>query len=196
MELLEYIESKYYKVKTLQKLHRTSLKGLEDKIERNTNYTLIDFQNLYKQIKRYDMLIPIWDIRKIIDYELEKQNKTKLALCTYLDIPVVAFDKIEFRLKELNKISKYLKVPPQTFKEIYQLEKCFKVNKNRQYVNMILEKIKNNDSYCCCQIHKTDESKCPLVYFEKLPQYIEIEKLCTNGAKNKICFCGVYEEVK
>ena len=52
------------------------------------------------------------------------------------------------------------------------------LNPNREVVQKILEKIRNNDGYCPCQLEKTPETKC----------------MCENFRQQDkgYCHCGLY----
>lgn len=50
------------------------------------------------------------------------------------------------------------------------------INPDIEFVKEIREEIKKNDGYCCCELLKTEDLKCP----------------CYNMRINKICECGLY----
>lgn len=51
-----------------------------------------------------------------------------------------------------------------------------KLNPNKNKVQEIRNKLKNNDGYCPCMIEESEDTKCP----------------CKNMRENKICICGLY----
>ena len=52
-------------------------------------------------------------------------------------------------------------------------------NPNKEEVNYIKEKIKENDGYCTCQLEKNENTKC-------------ICKSFLNQKENGWCHCGLY----
>ena len=57
-----------------------------------------------------------------------------------------------------------------------------KVNSDKELVDIIRQKLKENDGYCPCRLHKTEETKC--ICKEFLEQ--------SEGE----CHCGLYVKVK
>lgn len=57
-----------------------------------------------------------------------------------------------------------------------------KVNSDKELVDIIRQKLKENDGYCPCRLHKTEETKC--ICKEFLEQ--------SEGE----CHCGLYIKVK
>lgn len=57
-----------------------------------------------------------------------------------------------------------------------------KVNSDKELVDIIRQKLKENDGYCPCRLHKTEETKCICKEFLEQPE----------GE----CHCGLYIKVK
>ena len=57
-----------------------------------------------------------------------------------------------------------------------------KVNSDKELVDIIRQKLKENDGYCPCRLHKTEETKC--ICKEFLEQ--------SEGE----CHCGLYIKIK
>jgi hypothetical protein len=197
LTLLEYIEKHYYKEITLRRMNRKRLLGIEDKVIEKTNkFDLFEFQEFYKYLKRYDCLFVKWDEKKVVFNELKKQNKDIAWLANRMKLePVVLEKSLELNtlhLKDYVQIAKILDIPTIVMKELSAQRMMLKLNPDKEYRKNILKKIKENDNYCCCQLEKTKNSLCSLVFRDVFPEQIHFDELCYNGAKEKQCFCNVY----
>ena len=67
-----------------------------------------------------------------------------------------------------------------------------KLNSDKSHIQIILSSILSKDGYCCCQIFKNENSICPLIKYDELPQELESSKLCGTGIETGRCVCNVY----
>lgn len=58
-----------------------------------------------------------------------------------------------------------------------------KINPDQEYVNIIKQKLKENDGYCPCRLSKTPDSKCMCKEFKE-------------STEEGYCHCGLYFKIK
>lgn len=52
----------------------------------------------------------------------------------------------------------------------------FRINKNKEHVNLIMEGLARKNGHCPCEIQQTPENLCP----------------CNNFINNKVCKCDLW----